>query len=116
MDQRPCIKDLRKCIPNIAVHWYELGIQLGLDTHELDSIDQSCRMLPTEESCRAMLNLWKKRNKFVAADQLLEAIRDRGNNYYAARLCTGVNTYHAMQIGICLFCVLYVYMCAGVLI
>ena len=73
----------------IADRWYDVGIQLLFTSEELDQIEQNCCPIPVEMCCKKMLYLWIQRNKFITANELIDAIRNSGNVYYASQLQKG---------------------------
>jgi len=73
----------------IADRWHDVGIQLMFTTEELDQIEQNYRPTPVEDCCKETLYLWKQRNIRITADELIKAIKDAGNVYYASQLSQG---------------------------
>ena len=74
----------------IAYRWHDVGIQLKIDIDELDEIDQNNTRVPVEVCCKKMLTKWKKSNKDVTPDKLIDAVKTAaGNAAYAAKLRKG---------------------------
>jgi len=91
MEQTPdSLVQLKRLVGyRIADRWHDVGIQLLFTAEELEQIDQNYRPTPVEDCCREMLYLWKQRNIRITADELIEAIKDAGNVYYASQLRQG---------------------------
>ena len=82
----------------IADRWHDVGIQLMFTVEELEQIEQNYRPTPVEDCCKEMLYLWKQRNIRINADELINAIADAGNVYYASRLSQALNLLGQEQV------------------
>jgi len=73
----PSLLDLyRSVVPQYAVHWELLGVELGLEQHHLEIISRNNAYNPnrTEDCCSAMLQKWLKEIPFPTWGKLDDAI------------------------------------------
>ena len=78
-------KELRKVSVEIAYIWYEVGLELGLPPHKLDTI----KLDHPNENAKASLDMllkWRDGNRSVSREVLNKAIlecrAERGNSKY----------------------------------
>ncbi|XP_065893035.1 uncharacterized protein [Dysidea avara] len=88
MENKPdsFVQLMRRVGFRIADRWHDVGIQLMFSTEELDQIEQNCRPMPVEQCCKEMLYSWRQRKKGITVNELVQAIKDAGNVYYASQL------------------------------
>ena len=91
MENKPdsFVQLMRRVGFRIADRWHDVGIQLMFSTEELDQIEQNCRPMPVEQCCKEMLYSWRQRKKGITVNELVQAIKDAGNVYYASQLQQG---------------------------
>ena len=69
----------------VAVQWYDLGVQLLLDTNVLNIIRQD-HSTNTETCCNEMFNRWLQADRTASWNKLIEALRNIENNQLADRI------------------------------
>ena len=69
----------------VAVQWYDLGVQLLLDTNVLNIIRQD-HLANTEACCNELFNRWLQVDRTASWNKLIEALRNIGKNQLADRI------------------------------
>ena len=77
LDVRPTIAELTEHV-NVGTRWRQVGIQLKLETKELDAIDAEHKRVADKVS--AMYKLWLGTNPNASRRQLLEVLRLKSIN------------------------------------
>ena len=77
LDVRPTIAELTEHV-NVGIKWNQVGIQLKLETKELDAIDAEHKRVADKVS--AMYKLWLETNPNASRKQSLEVLRLKSIN------------------------------------
>ena len=81
--QQPRLKDL---VTIKVIEWYDLGLQLDIDDHELDVIQKDHR--GDVSACRReMFRTWLKNFPIATYQQLVQALHNIGENREAYHIC-----------------------------
>ena len=96
----PTLKELSNALDSV-VNWYLLGVKLGLQDHELHTIEQNYR--GDSERCKhEMLSRWLRTAKLATWKAVTDALQQMGEHTVAAKILakyctdTGKPTYSAV--------------------
>ena len=80
----PLLKELSNALDSV-VKWHSLGVKLGLEDHELSSIDQDFR--GDNERCKhEMLSRWLRSAKLPTWKAIVDALQQMGEHAVASRI------------------------------
>ena len=100
----PILKELSNALYSVA-DWYSLGVKLGLQDHELRTIEQNYR--GDDERCKhEMLSCWLRTAKLPTWKAVADALHVMGEHTVVAKIqakyCSS-----STDTGTCLLCLLY---------
>ena len=80
------VKNLSSELTTIT-NWYQLGVYLNLQTHELDKIQQDHAHHGNDRQMLGMLALWLRRTPNATWGDMVSALQQMGENRVAKNIC-----------------------------
>ena len=98
----PLLKELSNALDSV-VNWYSLGVKLGVEDHELSTIEQTYR----GDRCKLeMLSRWLRIDKLPTWKAVVDALQQMGENAVASKIrakyCSSFTATTGMYVFICL--------------
>ena len=98
----PTLKELSNALDSV-VNWFSLGVKLGLEDHELRTIEQNNR----GDRCKLeMLSCWLRSGKPPTWKAIIDALQLMGEHTVAAKI-QAKHCSSSTDTGTCLPCLLY---------
>ena len=79
------LKELSNALDSV-VKWHSLGVKLGLEDHELSSIDQDFRGDGNERCKHEMLSRWLRSAKLPTWKAIVDALQQMGEQAVASKI------------------------------
>ena len=80
----PLLKELSNALDSV-VNWHSLGVKLGLEGHELSTIEQNYR--GDNERCKLeMLSRWLRNAKLTTWKAVADAVQQMGEHEVASKI------------------------------
>ena len=67
----------------MAIHYFEIGLELDIVNSKLRNIQQDPRFPGPEEKCREMLNVWLDNDTSATWEKLCKALEEKNLNALA---------------------------------
>ena len=81
----PLLKELSNALDSV-VNWHSLGVKLGLEDHELSTIEQNYRGDGNERCKHEMLSRWLRSDKLSTWKAVVDALQRMGEQAVASRI------------------------------
>ena len=81
----PLLKELSNALDSV-VNWYSLGVKLGLEDHELSTIEQNYRGDGNERCKHKMLSRWLRSDKLPTWKAVVDALQQMGEHAVASKI------------------------------
>ena len=101
----PLLKELSNALDSV-VNWHSLGVKLGLEDHELSTIEQNYRGDGNERCKHEMLSRWLRSDKLSTWKAIVDALQQMGEHTVASKIlakyCSSSTDTAGMCVLICL--------------
>ena len=81
----PLLKELSNALDSV-VNWYSLGVKLGLEDHELRTIEQNYRGDGSERCKHEVLSCWLRNTELPTWQAVADALCQVGEHKVAAKI------------------------------
>ena len=81
----PLLKELSNALDSV-VNWHSLGVKLGLEDHELGTIEQNYRGDGNERCKHEMLSRWLRSDKLSTWKAVADALQQMGEHTVASKI------------------------------
>jgi len=81
----PLLKELSNALDSV-VNWHSLGVKLGLEDHELSTIEQNYRGDGIERCKHEMLSRWLRSAKLPTWKAVTDALQQMGEHPIASKI------------------------------
>ena len=81
----PTLKELSNAL-DLVVDWHSLGVKLGLEDHELSTIEKNFHAMGIERCKHEMLGRWLRNAKLATWKAIADALQQMGEHRVASKI------------------------------